>query len=861
MKRAVTAILAAWLLGAVPAHAQRITVAYQKSLDLPVAGATAAYSLDPLIAEATAANGIVRLSGLGPGEARVIVVTPVGTQTLDIFVPQPPPSYPPGFVPPTPLDAVGENGMYEFRYGSDRSQGDRRTELRMVNANMLSADSDSRISFPSLSYLVDTPNREIVVLDQQVDSSPLTVDGIVVRGFHYRQGGWQFHGGYASQTNFQDLLLSTDKEQVFSLSRSLPLGEHGALISSLFYFPTAHATSVPGQSGAVGSLMFKYKLNDDFDYALEAGFSRGLGGSGSVHYSSLSNQLRAQFRYQPEYFAGLGLNALPGHTATLDYTHMFSQKLSVNASGNSFGYVLPTTRQQTMTSTLLLRYQLTRHFGVHGGAGISDFSSTLPTTSRFRSLNVPVGLDYSSRHFGAGVQYQHTGNSGGVGDGRQISGNVHVGAGQLQASAFVDHQTQAPSLLTTVASDSPLKDSVSQQAALASTVQGVASGLQNNALLLGLGYVNSVGVGVVSRRLQWGGSVNWASASGRDRFNYSLLSSNDEYSTGNIGFASHTVTYSRRLNGSNDVGFSLSMFSLGGLGGGGYHLRYQLEFTHNFNTFPAFLAPGSHGNINGHAFLDPQGSGDYVDSALPVPDVEVVLDGQRHTRTNQKGYYIFDHVPAGTHHVEAAPAKDEQRYYTTASMVETDINHTVNFGIGQAAGQVYGFVLNDGGEGVEGVRVMLESNGQRQSAKTADDGKFSQAHLPEGQYTVTLDPDSIPPGYALDHLETMSLELHRGSPAELVFHLKASRVIAGRVIAFDGIKGEEVPVAGVMVSLRELPAAVMTDAKGVYRFKDMPAGNYTVVVVYGGKEYSSSVVLSSNPANRRDANISVGAAK
>jgi len=38
-----------------------LSVAYQKTLQLPVAGATAAYSLDPNIADATAANGVLEI--------------------------------------------------------------------------------------------------------------------------------------------------------------------------------------------------------------------------------------------------------------------------------------------------------------------------------------------------------------------------------------------------------------------------------------------------------------------------------------------------------------------------------------------------------------------------------------------------------------------------------------------------------------------------------------------------------------------------------------------------------------------------------------------------------------------------------
>ncbi|MGC2742234.1 MAG: pilus assembly protein N-terminal domain-containing protein, partial [Candidatus Angelobacter sp.] len=64
-----------------------LSVAYQKTLQLSVAGATAAYSLDPNIADATAANGIVEIVGKAPGETNIVVVTSAGAQTLAVTVP------------------------------------------------------------------------------------------------------------------------------------------------------------------------------------------------------------------------------------------------------------------------------------------------------------------------------------------------------------------------------------------------------------------------------------------------------------------------------------------------------------------------------------------------------------------------------------------------------------------------------------------------------------------------------------------------------------------------------------------------------------------------------------------------------
>ena len=59
-----------------------LSVGYQKRIQLPVAGATAAYSLDSNIAEASAANGMVEILGKAPGSTNVVVVTPPARRLL-----------------------------------------------------------------------------------------------------------------------------------------------------------------------------------------------------------------------------------------------------------------------------------------------------------------------------------------------------------------------------------------------------------------------------------------------------------------------------------------------------------------------------------------------------------------------------------------------------------------------------------------------------------------------------------------------------------------------------------------------------------------------------------------------------------
>ena len=89
MKKLLT-IVCVSCLGVVTAQGQsQVAVGYQKTLQLPVPGATAAYSLDGDggIVEASAANGVVAIAGKRPGSTHIVVVTAAGIQTFAVTVP------------------------------------------------------------------------------------------------------------------------------------------------------------------------------------------------------------------------------------------------------------------------------------------------------------------------------------------------------------------------------------------------------------------------------------------------------------------------------------------------------------------------------------------------------------------------------------------------------------------------------------------------------------------------------------------------------------------------------------------------------------------------------------------------------
>src|ERR1051326_3802475 len=177
-----------------------------KTITITVPGVTAAYSLDAACADAAAENGVVTVAGKFHGTTHVMAVTASGAQPLEIIVTDPPVKLPPGFRESFTSASGVENGYVDSRYDStagrvqsqidlSRRQGDFTIHAHAVETRLLGALSpgNSRMALSSAFYRISTPDRDITILDQNLIESPLGITGSIVRGLHYRQGGWFLH--------------------------------------------------------------------------------------------------------------------------------------------------------------------------------------------------------------------------------------------------------------------------------------------------------------------------------------------------------------------------------------------------------------------------------------------------------------------------------------------------------------------------------------------------------------------------------------------------------------------------------------------------------------------------------------------
>ncbi|HEY1527409.1 MAG TPA: carboxypeptidase regulatory-like domain-containing protein [Candidatus Angelobacter sp.] len=847
-----------------------LSVAYQKTLQVPVAGATAAYSLDSSVADATAANGVVEIVGKAPGSTNIVIVTPAGAQTLAVIVPIPPTVLPPGFEPPD-RQGTGESGTYEFRYNSDpgqitnsielkRTEGKSFTRMQVINANLFSSSgSSSAIGFPFLAYQISRPDRDMTFVDKSVLNSPLTLDGFLVRGFHLRQGPWEFHGGFTSIATFQGLFLATDREYTAGVSRLFHIDEANSLEANAYYFQNPDSQRSFSSNGGVGSLVYRLKLTDKGNFLAELGMSHGVGFATRGNYDDQRTHITGNFRTQSHNFASLAINNQHGTFADLNASRKLTDRLYASLDLNQSNYNLPTLSQKTFTASGLLNFKLNRNFSVNGGAAYATFQSQIPVGPRITTVNLPTGVDYSTRHFGTGFQYQRTVNIEGGGGGNDYAVNARASAGPFQMNAFFRHDVQVPTLAAIFSQIPGLQDALDRAGIVASTPEQLADLLRNTALLQLLGFTNALTVNLAPSRNDVSADLGWMSHSqNRRRIDLSLFDSNTELVQGHFILTTATLSYSQRLKSTNDIVGSASLVRTSNNGSTTTHPLFSISLQHRFFTVPGLLLPGRHGMIQGHIFRDDDSAGLY-DAHLPVlGGVEVRLDDDRVTRTDASGYYSFHHVPFGVHRVEAKLQSDEPFFYTTDSPATVDMNATADFGINFAKGQIFGFLLNDAGAGVGGITVELKGEKFTRRVQTSLNGKFAFTGLVPGNYSLATLPDSYPPGYALQDLAAQTVTVESGKPSSAKFTVKALRSIAGRVLFYDKATLQTIPLAGAVVRLKELSLEATTGVTGAYIFRNLAAGTYTVILAHEGKEISKTVEVPAAPGNIRDIDLNAG---
>ncbi len=837
----------------------------EKTLTFPVDGATAAYSMDESLAEAAAENGVVSITGNQPGTTHVMVVTPAGVQTLEVLIPVPPPHYPPGFVMPVSGPEVGESGYYEGRYYSSPAQfqnqldflkihGDDRTHVQVVETTLVGPleQGQPAVALSAASYQIVTPRRDITLFDKFVDESQLTINGSMVRGFHMQQGNWYVHAGYTSVATFEGYFLPVQPELVVGGGYRQALTANSSITGS-FYQIQVPSADLLGRSGSVGDVRYKYIPRENFWFTADLGVSHGVAAAaGRFLYKTERDNIAALARYIPEQFASLGANNFRGLHTDFAWDRHLTGKFEANLTFYNNNLVLPGLTEATLSAGLSLRYQLARHWTATGGAIASRFQTKVPLGPPVRSFTLPAGLAFESKHFGAAGQYQFAVTPAQNSGGTQSRASLHAGWGAFTFTGFAERDTNAPTLSFIFGQVTGLQQILIQQGIQATTVQQLDQLLSSDAFLIAAGYIKGATINLVPLRTQAGGTANWSKRGvHRKELSYSFLFNDNQTLQGSTTDVVHTLSYSQSVTRTDSISLSCSVLGVTQPGGPQQYTPVCfIAWRHQFKQVPYFIIPERRGTIHGNVFRDDDSIGALEPGMRPMAEVEIMLDGRRRALTAIDGSYRFTNVPRGKHKIEALFSSKEPFFFSTPSESQVDEDATVDFGIGYSLSGLMGHVLNDAGQGVNGVSVAIRSRGLKRTAVTEADGSFFVSALVGGDYEVQADEDSLPAGYSGDSLvEPQKVTVGASSPGKAAFTVRAFRSISGRVLGYDIVASQYVPVNNAQVLLKEPGLTVSTDLLGRYLFRDLAAGSYTISVPNEPQTPAHTVRLAAPPVD------------
>jgi hypothetical protein len=852
------------LLAAASAAAQAsYTVESGKSIALESPGATAAYAVNGFVAEVRASGGAITITGLGAGKTTIVIVAPSGLNTVVVTVTAPP--LPLSLRQQQAIRGEGFNtGSYGFEYNSDPQQvansldyiheyGRSFQRLQLADTAYPNAASASWMTLPLASFEVHSPERDLTLLDKQVENSELTLNGVTLRGLHYQQGDWNFQAGYANLTGYQNILLSTDPEYAFGLTWRHPLDEAQTMAWNVYYFDNPLSRQNGASNGPVVSYVHSYQPHPGVHLQAELGFGRSVAAALAARMEDSQRQLHADFRVLPRAFSSLALNVQHGDFGTVDFLQKLRERYTSQLSADVLDYALSTSHERTANFRENLSSKLNRHFTASVGSNYARFSTGTPVAVSYQSLSVPVGLDFYSRHFIAGVQDMPTTDFGD----RWTNGyglNAATPWGPLQFSASYRRDVDMPTVVSVLAEAPGLQDALTRAGIAANSLDDILQLLNNSAELTALGLSNLIGLSITPVRDSVSAGVSWSGKGPREhRVSLAYWEANSKGMGANPRFQSETLLYSCKVAQRDELNGSLTVYQGGLPGQAGLKPVVQVGLRHSFYSSPLPFALRRHGTISGHVFLDPASASHYGREMQGLEGVEVRLDGERTTRSDAQGYYAFDHVPAGRHQVAAKYSDERPFFYTTSSPATTNINRSVDFGVNYLKGTLWGSVVNDAGSGVPGVVVVLHGPGKDAHTQTNPSGGFSFADLPDGIYSLTTVAESYPAGYGIQDLAEQTTEVKAGTPARAQFSVRAARSVAGLVSYYDARTARTVPLEGMPVRIPELGLETRTDKNGRYGFRRLPAGKFSVTV----ESHVQEVELPPAPTNLRNIDFSL----
>jgi len=838
---------------------QAISVREISQVLVPVSQVNAAYSLDPLIAEAQLVEAQVRVWGRAPGQAVIVLVhSDFTTSSMQVTVTKAPP-----ILPDSPWNGLNSNGRdskgyYEVRMTSNPllvndtfDYRAKRVELHFNNTVVpgQNLQGSSTVNFP-FTYLRLLGDRwRLTLLDEDVESSAISVSSTLLRGIHASVGGLAIHAGYTSVAGFQSLLLPTHKQLISGATFTHHLNPNSE-IGMTGYFIQRDRTAFDQQTAqAVGTLFFKSHTKQWSDLSAEVGLSNGIGGAVRATHSSDAGQFHIAARFRPRRYAASETDNLTGLQSETRWGHAWGRHFVSDLSGSANRIFARAGAQTVEVATGNLRYKASNGISLSSGVSISRFADSHALFPDIRRFAVPVMIAYDRPRFGVGAQYEYSQISQGFSPGHGYRGSLRWSGQhfQMNASAGLDTQTLG---IDSVFSAFPNLNVELAQLGLgtATSIEQLAALLTNRALLNNLGVAPSASLQLVPRN--WHAALNLSWRAGRQVLetdsNYNLNSFLIQQSTTVL----QTVRYRRGVSNSTELVASFSLLDSVA------PVRrldpiWEIGLRHQFGNSPFPHVHQHNGAISGTVRLQ-DSSGIQL-----VRAVDIMLDGDKRTSSDSQGHYRFSNVRQGIHTVQIAFKSSRPFWYTTPSKVSTLVDSIVDFGVMYPAAQIIGYVLDDAGMGLSDVGVLVKGPQGELNFTTDQSGRFFVPVAQTGAYIARVNAETVPDGYALEEMQPASISVGDSESKKISFVLPAIRALSGSVQKYDPAKEAYAPLAGVTVELAELARVAITDSNGRYSFRNMPSGGFTIFV--NGERYGEVQLSPAPQLLRQDIKLTPGA--
>ncbi len=824
-----------------------------------VSQVSAAYSLDPLIAEAQIAEDQVRIWGRAPGQAVIVLVhTDFSTSSIQITVTQAPPILPESEWSGLNSHGRDSKGYYEVRPSSDPLQVDdtldyraRRIQLHFNNVNVpernLPGASSTWFPYSYLRFLNDGWNLTLV--DENVESSSISVNSTLLRGIHFNAGGLTIHAGYTSVAGFQSLFLPTLKQLIYGATFAHPLSGDSQ-IGVTGYFIQRDPTATDRQTAqGVGTLFFRRHALLSSDFAAELGFSNGIGGAASFAHSDKAGQFHITARYRPRHYAASETDNLKGLQSETRWDHVWGKHFDSAVFGSDSHLFTGIGAQAIQVATGNLRYRASNGISLSSGVSASHFSDNRALFPDIQRFAVPTIVSYDRARFGIAVQYEYSQTNRAFSAGQGYRGSFRWSGQHFQMNVNAGLDTQALGI-DSVFSAFPNLNAELARLGLGTTtsIDQLAALLADRAFLNSLGIARSATLQLVPRNWHAGLSLSWHSMRQALELesNYNLNSFLTQENTTVL----QTLRYRRGISNSTELVTSFTLLdSLAPVHR--WSPIWEIGIRRQFGNSPFPHLHQHNAAISGTVWVqDSSGT-------QPAPTAEITLDGNRRTISDSQGKYSFSRVPPGVHSVQITFHSARPFWYTTPSKVSTQAGSTVEFGIIYPAAQIIGYVLNDAGTGLADIGMLVKGSQGELDFTTDRLGRFVVPVPQTGEYILRVNGETVPDGYALDELQPANLSMAEGESKKVSFVLPAIRGLTGSVQRYDPAKEEYVSLPGVTVSLAELGRQTITDENGRYLFRNLPSGFFTILL---NGQPNGQVQLSTAPQLlRQDIRVSPSA--